>query len=354
MKTKIVYISGSELFDMAQIRAAFDQVRGALSLTDDTVLFGVPVDNDDALPVADTVCNVTVSEPVVMPETDENNESITPVPEISENITPICEETVDVPVKKTRRTRSRSVSDVVVSETVAVETVIAPIVDDVTTDVTDVVDNDRADDATPVVPITSILSVVSPVVADDVPVASEPDVADIIVSDIPDVVPVLDDIIVPTDIAHVDTVPVTIDDVVADDAPVASVEKTLEELLESMTPLREDHGEEMSHFDDMSEDDNVTDDAVDTTDAGDDDRDDTDITLERLATEFAENQDNIVAPAPTEARGKIGKLKNILPFKKVRRDDGGLMGDLFGWAGIAANDEEFAIPGFFANASAKK
>jgi hypothetical protein len=29
------------------------------------------------------------------------------------------------------------------------------------------------------------------------------------------------------------------------------------------------------------------------------------------------------------------------------------MGDLFGWAGVA-NDEDFTIPGFFANASSKK
>jgi hypothetical protein len=36
-----------------------------------------------------------------------------------------------------------------------------------------------------------------------------------------------------------------------------------------------------------------------------------------------------------------------MPFKKAKRDDGGLMGDLFGWAGIAANDDDFSIPGFF-------
>ena len=44
--------------------------------------------------------------------------------------------------------------------------------------------------------------------------------------------------------------------------------------------------------------------------------DDTDATLELLATEFAESADKIVAPSKTETRGKIGKLKNILPFKK--------------------------------------
>ncbi len=44
MKTKIIYISGNEIFDMADIRAAFDEVRTALNLGGDTVLFGVPVE----------------------------------------------------------------------------------------------------------------------------------------------------------------------------------------------------------------------------------------------------------------------------------------------------------------------
>ncbi len=30
------------------------------------------------------------------------------------------------------------------------------------------------------------------------------------------------------------------------------------------------------------------------------------------------------------------------------------MGDLFGWAGVAANDEDFSIPGFFTTAASKK
>jgi hypothetical protein len=34
-------------------------------------------------------------------------------------------------------------------------------------------------------------------------------------------------------------------------------------------------------------------------------------------------------------------------LKKAKREDNSLMGDLFGWAGIAANDEDFSIPGFF-------
>ena len=136
--------------------------------------------------------------------------------------------------------------------------------------------------------------------------------------------------------------------------PEEPIEKTLEQLLESMTPLREDRPDEEAA--------QITDDEFDATpapidstdDAAHTDDDDTDATLAQLATEFAENQDKIPAPKKTEARGKIGKLKNILPFKKAKRDDTGLMGDLFGWAGIAANDDNFAMPGFFTGVASKK
>ena len=75
--------------------------------------------------------------------------------------------------------------------------------------------------------------------------------------------------------------------------------------------------------------------------------------MEQLATEFAENQDKIAAETKSSSRSKIGKLRNILPFKQSKHKDTGL-GDLFGWAGIAANDEEFSVPGFFTSTAAKK
>ena len=78
-----------------------------------------------------------------------------------------------------------------------------------------------------------------------------------------------------------------------------------------------------------------------------------DATLEQLATEFAETQDKIASENKSSSRSKIGKLRNILPFKQSKHKDTGL-GDLFGWAGIAANDEDFSVPGFFTNAAGKK
>ncbi len=112
-----------------------------------------------------------------------------------------------------------------------------------------------------------------------------------------------------------------------------------------MTPLREDHGAPQESA--------TADEAVDMGAEYEAPETDTDATLEQLAAEFADTQDKIAAPAPAPTHGKIGKLKNILPFKKARRDDTGLMGDLFGWAGVAANDEDFSIPGFFTTAAKK-
>ena len=78
-----------------------------------------------------------------------------------------------------------------------------------------------------------------------------------------------------------------------------------------------------------------------------------DATLEQLATEFAETQDKRQSETKSQSRSRIGKLRNILPFKQSKHKDQG-MGDLLEWAGIAANDEDFSVPGFFTNVASKK
>ena len=327
MKTKIIYISGSEVFDMADIRAAFEEVRTALSLDKGTVLFGVPVDNDDAFaevktaPVAE-IHPTIVPEPVVEPEpiAEPAKEEIIPVVIDSE---PVEEEVVEKPKKTTRRTRAKVVP--IVEEPVAEE-----------------VTKEPADEEKPAIPILSVLGAKSDLesmVAEPEPEPEAEEPAPIKVAPIePEPAPV-------DNTASADTQHVSISDMLADDSvPVAEHEKTLEELLESMTPLGED--EKIVHEPIASTETIVKSEPIQTSD------DDTDATLELLATEFAESADKIVAPTKNETRGKIGKLKNILPFKKAKRDDSGLMGDLFGWEGVA-NDEDFTIPGFFANATKK-
>ena len=115
----------------------------------------------------------------------------------------------------------------------------------------------------------------------------------------------------------------------------------LEKLLSAMTPLEEDSLEEP--FAGKEREETVT----ETSDIFD-------ATLEQLATEFIETQDKIAAESKSSTRSKIGKLRNILPFKQSKHKDNSGLGDLFGWAGMAANDEDFSVPGFFTSAASKK
>lgn len=384
MKTKIIYISGNEIFAMADIRAAFDEVRAALGLASDTVLFGVPVDADDAITqtiATDEIQPAPITEPVA-PESEIKNEQIDVIPT---NETEIVKK---APVKKPRGRPAR----VAPAPMENMETTAAPtneIIPDTAENTTAPQSSDNApmesetvesapiESATvesepaadeqneKIIPILSILAakntqsetsepapveIVEPEKNDSVPTPVDSDIAvdEVIISDVNITTELTETD--NTDTPEISTETVSITDMITDDAPSAPIEKTLEQLLESMTPLREDIAEE--HINDTtSEPDEIT---PVVPDAFSDDTDDADATLAQLATEFAENQDKIVAAPKNQSHGKIGKLKNILPFKKAKRDESGLMGDLFGWAGIAANDEDFSMPGFFTGAAIKK
>lgn len=339
MKTKIIYISGNEVFNMADIRAAFDEVRNTLGLGADTVMFGVPVDADDALGAATTDENTTT----VAVSTDYTD--ITP--EITDNDEPNIVESentsVDAPeqpqpLKKTRATRQRKAT-----ESVKKSSDIAP-----EPDITENETNNSADENNEkIIPILSILASkneqsdsdadrqsISEPTPDDTQTTEQ---ANEIITDVDVSAEIIGET---TDAEHVN-----IADMITDDAPSAPIEKTLEQLLESMTPLRED----------MESESNIeTDEVPEQLPESDTNTDDSDATLEQLAAEFAENQDKIPDTPKNDNHSKIGKLKNILPFKKAKREDTGLMGDLFGWAGIAANDDDFSIPGFFTTKAASK
>lgn len=339
MKTKIIYISGGETFEMTQIRAAFEEVRATLGLDSDTVLFGVPVDCDNALSDTVTDDSADVVTPVVSKSVVETEcepiiaQEIIPTPIISEISTDIIPEAAVVAeVEETPKNESvvQTVVDEVVAEPVAEETLA-------------VAEDDK------VIPILSILASKSDVaeieVASDEEVVAEEVVMDVaaeaVVMDAEEVV--ISDIgldtqlVAPVSESAEEMEKITIGDMIEDEAPVAPTKQTLEQLLESMTPLREDiHADEA-----VSAEDAVMTDMSDVTDS------DTDATLAQLASEFVQNEDKIVSKPKSESQGKIGKLKNILPFKKAKRDDSSLMGDLFGWAGVAANDDDFSMPGFF-------
>lgn len=348
MKTKIIYISGNEIFDMADIRAAFEEVRNALNLGPDTIMFGVPVDADDAISATTAPCQISTT-----PNTTDEDAAPIPTPEIS--IQDDAEPQIQAPAapnpaaKRGRgRAKAKDSAPVAITE------------EPQTTDMPENLDAPDTSDA-PVVPILSVLAakVVEETKNPDIPDNTDnEDAVDAIEDTVADnAAPLVAETeiesecdtpeITDTLIATADLQQVKIEDMITDDAPIASAEKTLEQLLESMTPLREDYIDDEIPMD-------AAEDIAPTAFETPVDDGDGDATLEQLAAEFVETEDSIVSTPKAENHGKIGKLKNILPFKKAKRDDGGLMGDLFGWAGIAANDDEFSIPGFFTTAASKK
>ena len=330
MKTKIIYISGNEVFDMTDIRAAFEEVRNTLGLGADTVLFGVPVDSDDAL----------VSS---APQTTSNDEARTePATVIAESEEIIDTDFVEEPVvevpqekkpKKASAKKSREIAEKKEEKTVEVKETIENQPEEIL--------NNTSEEK--IIPILSVLATKKEEPEEVHPETTEQNNTNITKDTFSETEPVVQE----------EIQSVTIEDMINDEAPSEPIEKTLEQLLESMTPLREDMPEE--HISE-TEDEAVTEEQEEPVINMEDETatDNTDATLEQLAAEFAETEDTIPVAPQTENHSKIGKLKNILPFKKAKREDTGLMGDLFGWAGIAANDDDFTMPGFFTNAASKK
>lgn len=302
MKTKIIYISGNEVFDMRDIRAAFEEVRSALNLDKDTVMFGVPVDADDAC-IMNTETQKEIA-PVIEEAPEPIEETIPETPVIEE--APVIEATEQIAPKKRGRPRKEPIVETVDEEN-SVEQVIEPVVSE-----------EQAKE--PVEEKTvSILSVLS---GNTTEPATESDDATQIESE----VEIISEI---TDEKAEDIVP---------EEPIEEDEPDLEKLLSEMTPLAEDTVDEP--VEEVAEETPETDLSVDAT-------------LEQLATEFVSSQDKIASETKPQSRSKIGKLRNILPFKQSKHKDQG-MGDLLEWAGIAANDEDFSVPGFFTSAASRK
>ena len=346
MKPKIIYISGNEIFDIADIKSAFNEIRDAWGLSADTVLFGVPVDNESSVSMPVNDASTVVKQPVSTIDvtdipTDTNTSTDVAVTEQeieSETTTEIAEQAVEPVTVPLKRSRGRPKAKVIEPQQEEIQEEVVPeaIVETVT-------EQPLVQSEPPVVPILSVLASKTDT---DIPESNVTD-ADIAKEEQPmeQDAPVQSEAV--TD--NTDTPIPEIDDTLPEtNAEAVETEKTLEELLESMQPLGED---KKSYADDIVDMDT---DLSDTNNSNDINQDD--ITLENLATEFVASEDKIVATETKAASGgKISKLKNILPFKKAsKRNDAGLMGDLFGWAGIAANDEDFSIPGFFTNAASKK
>ena len=328
MKTKIIYISGNEVFDMHDIRAAFEEVRCALNLDKNTVLFGVPVDTDDACLMNDSIKEENVKEPVIEETKEIIPETIpTPVEEeivsIQEQIEeePIVEEIIDTveeempaPKKRGRPRKEQIIDEPVVEKEIDEETVVETPTEETKEEKT--------------IPILSVLSANEK--TDEIESENT--------TDVDEQIDIITDI---TEETTEDVSPEQIEESIAE--PVESVEEEsepdLEKLLSEMTPLQEDTLDET-----LSAEPVVEDDEPDLS---------VDATLEQLASEFVSSQDKIASETKSQSRSKIGKLRNILPFKQSKHKDQGI-GDLLEWAGIAANDEDFSVPGFFTNAASRK
>ena len=331
MKTKIIYISGSEVFNMSAVREAFETVRHELGLSKDTVLFGVPVDADDAFDgkfesvttISTPTEDVATAQPIVTETMVATTAVAEPVPEIMEE-----------PVKAEKPKRSRKKSGDTANKVETTEKQDAVVEEPNSQDVEE-----------EIIPILSILGDEQKNSGDTV--LSTDDNTDVV--SVQKDTEIIQPIIEPVPESNiVDTKPEFItetseesdsmdtDDTSVNEPEVASVqddeENQLEKLLQSVQSLNEDKIEvkdvELKIVESEPEE--------------------TDATLEKLAMEFAENQDKIENTTKSSVRGgRIGKLKNILPFKKSKKNEPSLMGDLFGWAGEAANDDDFSMPDFF-------
>ena len=318
MKTKIIYISGNEIFDMADIRSAFEEVRNALNLGPDTVLFGVPVDKeDDGFGATDMHIHEEI-EPAQNIEIPEQPSE----PEIQPE-TIVDEPVVETEIKPVEKKRKTSRKKTVITEEIE-ETTEKPV-----PETADTPEEEK------IVPILSVLSndAETDELIEETPTAQESDI-----EIIEDIVSETSEEIEPT--AEVDEESESLDT----ELPEQQAEEDaadLEKLLSAITPLQEDFMEDKEPIEtpetpDSNETENI------------------DATLEQLATEYVANQDKIKQEAKSNTRSKIGKLRNILPFKQSKNKDSQGLDNLFGWAGLAANDEDFSVPGFFTNVASKK
>lgn len=276
MKTKIVYISGGEIFNPKEIQCALDEIRQMMNLAPDIVIFGIPVDNNIESVVVE---NLDVE---IEPETPEiiiENDPVETVIEIPENIPQINHSNAPI----------LSVLGNIQSEPEMVE-----IADDFENIQTPVTEEIKIENETVILEQKSE-SVELKIIKQEITFDDEPSefLADFF-------------------------------------AGKPEEKKTLEQIFDGLESLKEEKRVDISSPVGVKQSPVI---------------EDMDATLSKMAEEFMAVKDNI--PDVPVKNGKLGKLKNVLPFKKAKKEEPSLIGDLFGWAGIAANDDDFASGGLF-------
>ncbi|MBR0212105.1 MAG: hypothetical protein IJQ55_00720, partial [Alphaproteobacteria bacterium] len=257
MKTKIIYISGSEIFDMNDIRTAFEEVRQALNLDKTTVLFGVPVDAEDA----GFATNITETKPVETNIIDDAE--IVRFPETEPVMTEITIETEETPVERTKETPE--IIEEIVDEEKIQDDQQEPVAEQpvkkrgrprktpVAEQPVDVKPEEETIDQTPesaedeetVVPILSILS--SNDDEENLPESEEEPTEEQPIASAPDAVTIEQISIEKQEINIIHEIPEnesvqndSEEKIVEDEAETDNDEESLEKLLSAMTPLQED------------------------------------------------------------------------------------------------------------------
>lgn len=317
MKTKIIYISGTEIFDIADIRAAFDEVRLALNLDKNTVLFGVPVDKDDAGLSSNIESKQTAEIKSIEPVEEIPVEEETPITPVISDI-----ETPKEPITPKRRGRPRKevIEPVIEEQEITVE---VPVEEESTEEEEEEPEEEIIieDSEEKIIPILSVLSSDDDEEPENIEDETTPveDAEEEVIEEKSEE-EIIDDIIN----ENISNIPDSLDE---------ETEPDLEKLLSGIKPLGEDTSANVPPAkEEVPESENV------------------DATLELLATEYVKNQDKIASESKTASRSKISTLRSILPFKPKSQKDSN-SGDLFSWGGLAANDEDFSVPGFFTKKS---
>jgi len=365
LKTKIIYISGGEVFDRNDIKNAFDEIKKTLNWDSDMVLFGVPVDEESV--GANNYSPIDVSESESTDDIGTNQQSATCLGEAkrrrisnqqSDPDTPqhvVSEsEVVDAftsdppaPVKKTRKRKQQTVVGANIIRPVDTSEVgafpsLASLAGNDKCAQTDISESESSiaveTNRKPVAPQRSeggstILGIIRPVVD-----ATNSATDSYGFETIADENASKSEIRNPSRRSEAKTdqkSEIIITEIDAPDGMMVSVEestKTIEDIFRELGAMKEDKPVDLSVYD-GTDSDAVADDAA----------------IAALAREFADQNDVLETDEPAPKSGKISKIKNILPFKKIKKGDGSMLGDLFGWAGIAANDEDdrFQIPDFF-------
>ncbi|MCL1786318.1 MAG: hypothetical protein FWG39_04210 [Alphaproteobacteria bacterium] len=292
MKTKIIYISGTETFNPADIRAAFDEVRATLGLGRDVLLFGVPVEED----------NVSAN--------------VAPVKEDAATEKPVAGEVIefpapaDAPAASEKTVRKSKKAPVVAPADSANAPILSVI--GIVSETPEVKERDEEQPAAAEIPAE-----------EPAPAAESPEPMD---------APARDD--TPVAAVHVTEIHETVVELDAD-----SIRGSIADIFEGLEPIDED--EPVLRNNKMSDD----------LPTASPQKEDADEVLSRLASEFINIQSSIKDDADTKRApsNRISKLKNVLPFKKKESAEPSLLGDLFGWAGVAANDtaDNFSMPDFF-------